>query len=130
MDRSELVGYWLETAERDYITVQHLFDSGDYHWSLFMAHLVVEKLLKAVHAARVGPRPPRDHNLVRLAEAAGLETDAARKEVLARLTLFHTNARYPDFKREFYRLATREYAAAQLAMVREIQEWLLKLLPR
>lgn len=52
MENAELVAYWLDTAERDHQTMQHLYASKDYHWALFMGHLVVEKLLKALVAAR------------------------------------------------------------------------------
>ena len=77
---------------------------------------------------RVGPRAPRIHNLVSLAHQCGIETDVPRKEILARLALFHIHARYPDVKREFYRTATREYTAKQVVAVKETREWLLKIL--
>ena len=47
MQRDELVQYWMETADRDHVTMQHLYESGDYNWCLFIGHLVIEKLLKA-----------------------------------------------------------------------------------
>ena len=35
MDRSELIKYWLESSDRDFITMEHLFEKKDFHWSLF-----------------------------------------------------------------------------------------------
>ncbi len=49
MNKLELIKYWEETSDKDYITMQHLYYSGDYHWSLFVGHIVIEKLLKACY---------------------------------------------------------------------------------
>ena len=31
-----------------YLRLENLMDSGDYNWAMFLGHLVIEKLLKAV----------------------------------------------------------------------------------
>lgn len=31
MEKQELIDYWVQTSENDYLTMQHLYDSGDYH---------------------------------------------------------------------------------------------------
>jgi len=46
--REELINYWLEAAERDWVVIDHLFEKGDYHYALFFGHLVIEKMLKAL----------------------------------------------------------------------------------
>ncbi|HPB84074.1 MAG TPA: HEPN domain-containing protein, partial [Spirochaetota bacterium] len=46
MEREKLIEYWLNSSDRDYITMENLFKSTDYHWSLFIGHLVIEKLFK------------------------------------------------------------------------------------
>lgn len=48
MEKDELIKYWIKTSEKDYSTMMHLYQSEDYHWSLFMGHLVIEKPLKAL----------------------------------------------------------------------------------
>ena len=40
MTQEELVFYWRESALKDYGTMEHLFASKDYHWALFIGHLV------------------------------------------------------------------------------------------
>jgi len=107
MERDELLRYWMETAERDCTTMQHLYDSGDYAWCLFVGHLVIEKLLKACYVKRHGKQAPPTHNLVRLAELASVETGADTKATLARLMQFQIRARYPDIKQEFYKSEPR-----------------------
>lgn len=49
MTKEEIISYWTESAEQDFKAMGHLFENGDYHWSLFVGHLVLEKLLKAYH---------------------------------------------------------------------------------
>jgi hypothetical protein len=44
MDKQTIVSYWVETSDSDYKTMKNLFASGDYHWGLFIGHLVLEKL--------------------------------------------------------------------------------------
>ncbi|MCL4514293.1 MAG: HEPN domain-containing protein [Firmicutes bacterium] len=68
MEKRELVEYWLDMAEKDYQTMKHLYASGDYHWSLFLGHLVIEKLLKALFVAHQaeGANIPRSHDLLLL----------------------------------------------------------------
>jgi HEPN domain-containing protein len=92
--------------------------------ALFFGHLAVEKQLKGLHLTRQKQHAPPIHNLLRLARAAGLELDEAQTEVLIRITAFNIEARYPDPKREFRRRCTAEYAAEQMAAIREVLTWL------
>ena len=55
MTRNELVVYWLSGAEMDETTFYHLLESKDNHWALFMGHIVIEKLLKALITKRKPP---------------------------------------------------------------------------
>jgi HEPN domain-containing protein len=72
MNRDEVVAYWMESAADDLVVVEHLLQSGDYLWCLFVAHLVVEKALKAAVVSYSEDHAPPIHNLNRLARLAGL----------------------------------------------------------
>lgn len=48
MKKEELVKYWIDASEIDYKAMENLFKSKDFVWSLFLGHLVIEKLLKAL----------------------------------------------------------------------------------
>jgi hypothetical protein len=84
----------------------------------------VEKELKGLHAIRQGQHAPPIHNLLRLAKATGLAPNESQTELLIRITAFNIEARYPDPKRDFRRSCTAEYAAEQLATIREVMAWL------
>lgn len=47
IDTEKIAGYWISSSDKDFRTMQNLFESKDFHWALFLGHLVIEKLLKA-----------------------------------------------------------------------------------
>jgi HEPN domain-containing protein len=49
MTKEEVIHFWVESSDKDFQTMSHLYLSGDYMWSLFIGHLVIEKLLKAYY---------------------------------------------------------------------------------
>ena len=71
----------------------------------------------------VGHAPPI-HNLVRLAEFAGIEVDEPTGVLFAELTRFNIEARYPKDKQALRAVATGEYAEQKLATVRGIVAWI------
>jgi HEPN domain-containing protein len=89
MNKKELISYWVETAKRDYHTMLNLYRSKDYHWSLFMGHLVIEKLLKALYVQNVSNNPPRTHDLLRLADECKINTTEEQKDLLDFITTFN-----------------------------------------
>ena len=47
MTKEELISYWIEGSEKNFVTMEHMLESKEYHWALYVGHLVIEKLLKA-----------------------------------------------------------------------------------
>jgi HEPN domain-containing protein len=123
-DAQAVAQYWFAEAQETLTAADHLVGTGDCSFALFFGHLAVEKTLKGLHALRRGHHAPPIHNLLRLAEAADLEPNEAQTEALIRITGFNIEARYPDPKREFRRRCTPEYAAEQMATIREVLVWL------
>jgi HEPN domain-containing protein len=83
-----------------------LFDSKSYGWSLFLGHISVEKLLNTYYVSKNKKHAPLTHNLYRLAELCELELTEEHADWLDKITSFNLNARYDDYKREFYSLCT------------------------
>ena len=63
--------------------MESLYDEGHHVWALFVAHLVIEKLLKAHYVWNVDNNPPLIHHLLRLAEQAHIDLSEASKELFA-----------------------------------------------
>jgi HEPN domain-containing protein len=97
MDKKEVLKYWIESSENDFSAMDHLFEKGDYSWSLFIGHLVIEKLLKAMYIQKVDITPPFIHDLVRLSDKVGLSLTEDQKDILDTISTFNlrvkTNSR-------------------------------------
>jgi len=104
MTQEEHIKYWLDSAEHDLETLDALYETGKYDWSLFIGHLVLEKLLKAIFVKNNDNKiPPKLHNLVRLSEESHLMIDNNKKIILDKINDFNIEVRYPDYKNEFYK---------------------------
>ncbi len=125
MTKKEHIKYWRESAQHDLESAGTIFNSGRYDWCLFVGHLALEKLLKALFVDRNdNVIPPRIHNLVRLAELSKIKLSDEQKFNLDKINDFNIEARYPDYKLEFYKRCTRNYAKEQLNKIKELYTWL------
>ena len=52
MEKVDIIKYWIDSSDRDFKTMKNLFKEKDYHWALFIGHLVIEKLLKAYYEGK------------------------------------------------------------------------------
>lgn len=121
------IRYWREAAGRDRATAQSLLELKRFDWSLFIYHLAIEKLIKAL-VVQVAKTPPPIHQLNRLAELAQVTIPNNYRDWLTEITDFNIEARYDDEKLSFYRKATADYAATWHERCHEIFIWLEKML--
>lgn len=128
MNKNELIKYWIDTSDKDYKTVENLFNSEEFHWGLFIGHLVLEKLLKALYVQNVDANPPRIHDLARLAEKCNIPIDDQLLDKLEFVTRFNLNVRYPDYQQEFHKMCTKEFSLDALNTITEVRKWLKSLI--
>jgi HEPN domain-containing protein len=128
LNKDKLIKYWIDGSDDDFETMTTMFDSKRYSWSLFIGHLMIEKLLKAYYVKVKSDYPPFIHNLLRLAEKANLELTEARKEQLVTITAFNINARYDDYKMSFKNQCTPEFTAEWINKLKEIRPWIKTLI--
>ncbi|OGR03601.1 MAG: hypothetical protein A2511_12735 [Deltaproteobacteria bacterium RIFOXYD12_FULL_50_9] len=126
VDTVKTIAYWRESAAYDLETGQTLLRSKKYPYALFFGHLAIEKLLKALVVRHSGGHAPYSHSLVMLAGKTGLALPEAMIDQLAEFMEFHTEARYPDAKMDFYQKCTREFARGKFKEVKKVYTWLLK----
>jgi len=105
--------------------MNNLMDSKDFHWALFLGHLVIEKLLKAIIVRKTENHAPFSHDLRRLAKISELNFSDEHKKWLDSITSFNINARYDDYKEDFYKKCTFEYATYWLSNIKNLREWIL-----
>ena len=126
MKKSDHIKYWLQSASHDLDTAESMYQSLKYDWCLFIGHLVLEKTLKAIYIDRHGNNiPPKLHNLVRLAELCHHELSEEQNLFLDKVNDFNIQTRYPDYKLDFYRLCTKDFAHEYFIKIKDFYYWLL-----
>lgn len=128
IDIDKLINYWIMSSDSDYKTMLSLIKLKNYNWSLFLGHIVVEKLLKAYFIKVNKTHPPLTHNLLRLAELSKIELTEERKLFFATLTTFNINARYEDYKMEFIKICTKKYTVEWIEKIKKNRIWIKKML--
>jgi HEPN domain-containing protein len=123
-DTENLIRYWQSSSDDDFDTMEAMFDKEKYHWALFVGHLMMEKLLKALYVKTHNEYPPMIHNLLRLAEKCNLQLDDDQKVFLATVTAFNINARYDDYKMSFRKKCTREFAIYWTKQLTDKRLWI------
>ena len=126
MTKEELVNFWIEGSDRDFKTMEHMFESKDYHWSLYVGHLVIEKLLKAYYIKNVEIKHPFIHNLLRLAEKSNLELTDEKRDLLDIINYFNLQGKYADYKKKFYKRCTKEFTITWIEHIKGLREWIKK----
>jgi len=104
--------------------MQVFLANGENHWALFVGQLVLEKTLKALILKNTELQIPRTHNLVQLAETAGLKLNEVKSDLLDLITTYNISTRYPDERFEFYKKCTPEFTEEQSAIIEELYLWL------
>ena len=127
-NREKLIKHWIDGSDDDFETMIAMFDSKRFSWSLFIGHLMIEKLLKAYYVKAESDYPPFIHNLLRLAEKSGLELTADKKEQLVTITAFNINTRYDDYKMSFKNQCTPEFTEEWIDKLKDLRTWIKTLI--
>ena len=101
-----------------------LYAKKHFSWCLFIGHLVVEKVLKAIYVRDNNKVPPKTHNLIRLAQSTTLTFTEDKMIQLDRINDFNMEARYPDDKLSFYKICSEDFTKENLDIIKEMYYWL------
>lgn len=124
MNPQELIGYWKESAADAKQTAETLVENKRYHHALFFCHLALEKLLKGLVYKKTQHHPLPIHDLVKLAQEAGLSLSGEQTGQLAEITTWNVQARYDSVKREFYRKASPTFTKQWITIFQTLYLWL------
>ena len=103
-----------------------MFEKEKYPYALFLGHLALEKLLKALVVRATDNHAPFTHSLPLLAEKTGLKIPQKTMRALARFMEFHFEARYPNDQKKFYRKCSKTFTTRNLQKMNEVFLWLKK----
>jgi HEPN domain-containing protein len=120
-----IILHWRESSEENYATMQNLIKTREFAWSLFLGHLVIEKLLKALYVKNKHQHPIFSHDLLRLANKISVELPNEYIEWLDEITTFNLNARYDSYKQSFNKLCTEEFSTEWIVKIEILRKWLI-----
>ena len=127
MNKENHIAYWQKSGERDWATVEVLFSGKQYMQSLFFAHLVIEKLLKANWVKDNDENtPPFSHNLELLYNQTDLNLKPELTDLFSLINSWNIEGRYQDYKDKFYQKCSFEYTSQKLNAVKILKECLLE----
>lgn len=127
-DTEKLINHWIESSDKDFKTMIDLYETKNNNWALFIGHLVIEKLLKALYLKRTNDFPPLIHDLRRICEKANIELDDNKKIILDSISRFNIKARYDDYKQSFYLLCTDNFTIEWIEKIKECRTWIKTML--
>ncbi|MFH1652794.1 MAG: HEPN domain-containing protein [Pseudomonadota bacterium] len=122
-DISKIIRHWQEASKHDMDVALSLFKTGKYDYCLFLCHLMLEKILKAIVASVTKEHPPFTHNLLYLAGKANLELTKVQIEELDKINKFNMEVRYPEDLKAMLGKVTREYAKKYFDISKELWKW-------
>ena len=115
---------WIDTANYDIKTAEAMFKSKRFIYVVFMCHLAIEKMVKAVISAETEGLPPKSHSLLYLSDKALIKYPEDKQEFIEQLDNVSVVTRYPEdlkkMAKEFNKNKTKEV----LDMTRRILRWL------
>jgi HEPN domain-containing protein len=126
MKINETINYWIKSSQEDLKTAESLFRTKRYHHCLFFCHLFIEKIIKALVAKASGEPAPYGHKLTKLAKLTKINFSEEQLDFLDEITAFNIEARYNDYKFQFYKKATKGYTHGYFKKAKDIYLWLRK----
>lgn len=128
IDKDKIVKHFKESSKEDYKAMLNLYKSKSYNWALFIGHISLEKLIKALFVKINNEHAPYTHNLLRLAELCKIKITEEYSDWLDEITSFNINARYNDYKKEFYNRCTPSFTKEWIEKIKTLRTWIIQML--
>jgi HEPN domain-containing protein len=122
---NRVVRNWAATANYDLQTADAMYKAGRYLYIVFMCHLAIEKMLKAILAQKY-PKdvPPKIHNLINLAQRTEITLPEKLKDFFQRIDNVSVAARYPEDLRTLSKEFNQDTAKRILTDTKRMIKWL------
>lgn len=127
-DKDRIINLWIGSSENDFKAMNDLYQTKNNNWALFMGHLVIEKLLKALYVKSKSEYAPMTHDLRRICEKADINLDMSQQILLDSISRFNIKARYDDYKESFYQLCTDSFTTEWINKIKDCRLWIKTML--
>lgn len=123
--KQEHIAYWFDQANDDWEAVHTLLQGKKYLQALFFAHLVIEKLCKAIWIKHNETNvPPKTHNLLHIISQTPVKLSEAQSEFMLNLNRFQLEGRYPEYISQMRKICNESFTSAMIKNVNELRLWL------
>jgi HEPN domain-containing protein len=112
------------SAEYDLATAEHMLKSGRYIYVVFMCHLALEKMLKAVAVKTKNSPAPKTHNLLYLSKLAEINFTGKHFEFVSKINNASIITRYPEDFSTLVEVYPSDVVASYLEQTKDVIEWL------
>ena len=114
------------SAEYDFQTAESLFKSGRYIYVVFMCHLAIEKMLKAIAAETTKDIPPKTHSLIFLIKLAETQLPQVLFDFVTKINNASIVTRYPEDFPTLLKVYPKNVTMEYLKTTREVIQCLKK----
>jgi len=115
---------WIDTANYDLKTAEVMLKSGRHIYVVFMCHLSIEKMIKAVISTEVKGLPPKSHSLLYLSQKALLTYPENIQSFIEQLDNVSVVTRYPEDLKKISREFNKKKVEEVFKMARRTLRWL------
>ena len=123
--KQEHIAYWVDQATDDWEAVDTLVQGRKYLQALFFAHLVIEKLCKAIWIKHNEMNvPPKTHNLLHIISQTPVILSDAQSEFMLNLNRFQLEGRYPEYISQMRNICNEAFTRTMIENVNKLRLWL------
>ena len=94
---------FIKSAEYDLNTAEFMLKSGRYIYVIFMCHLSLEKMLKAIVTETTQKISPRSHNLIYLLKLVNTQLPTELFNFIAKINNASILTRYPETFQKYWK---------------------------
>ncbi len=115
---------FLRSSQYDLETANFMLNTGRYIYVIFMCHLSLEKILKALISETKQTVPPKTHNLIYLIKIGNISLPKEYFEFIAKINNANIITRYPEDFTRVLEAYPESIAKEYLSITKEIHQWL------
>jgi len=117
---------FIKSAEYDLNTAEFMLKSRRYIYVIFMCHLSLEKMLKAITTEITQKISPKSHNLIYLLKLGNIQLPSELFNFIAKINNASIITRYPEDFSKILEAYPKSVAEEYLSKTKEIHKCLKK----
>ena len=114
----------LSGSEYDLITAEHMFKTGRYLYVVFMCHLSIEKLIKAIVYEETKKLPAKSHDLIYLSNLVQIQFPENLLDFIGKVNSASIVTRYPEDLSKAISSYPKNIAGEYYNKTKEVLNWL------